>query len=130
MTIATVTVCDATRANIASLPKGMAAGYATGSGSVPWGAADWKAHPGAVRIDQAPANTAANELCDILDIERGAATLADCAPWVKAAAANWAAARRPGQRRPAIYMSLSEVTPVVNALIGGGVHSGAGLWVA
>ncbi len=130
MTIATVTVCDATHANIAHLPHGQAAGYATGSGDVPWGAADWAAHPGAVRIDQSPVNTPLNELCDVLDVERGAAALADCAPWCEAAAANVAAGKRPGQRHPAIYMSLSAVTPVVNALIAGGITEGPGLWIA
>ncbi len=130
MTIATVTVCDATRANIGHLPHGQAAGYATGSGDVPWTAADWAAHPGAVRIDQAPVNTPLNELCDVLDVERGAATLADCAPWCEAATANVAAGKRPGQRHPAIYMSLSMVTPVVNALIAGGISEGPGLWIA
>ena len=130
MTIATVTVCDATRANIGHLPHGQAAGYATGSGDVPWTAADWAAHPGAVRIDQAPVNTPLNELCDVLDVERGAATLADCAPWCEAATANVAAGKRPGQRHPAIYMSLSMVTPVVNALIAGGITEGPGLWIA
>jgi len=29
-----------------------------------------------------------------------------------------------------VYMSLSAVTPVVNALIAGGIHSGPGLWIA
>jgi len=130
MTIATVPVYDATHAGIASLPPGQHAGYATGTGTVPWTAADWAAHPGAVRIDQSPVNTALDELCDVLDMERGAATIADCAPWAEGAAANFAAARRPGQRHPAIYMSLSNVTPVVNALVTAGITSGPGLWIA
>jgi peptidoglycan hydrolase-like protein with peptidoglycan-binding domain len=37
---------------------------------------------------------------------------------------------RPGQRSPAVYMSQSRVTEVVNALAGGGTSSGVGLWVA
>lgn len=130
MTIATTTVCDATHDNVSHLPPGQAAGYATGSGGVPWTGADWAAHPGAVRIDQSPVNTPLNELCDVLDVERGAATFADCAPWAEAAAANYAAGKRPGQRRPAIYMSLSAVTPVVNALIAGGITEGPCLWIA
>jgi hypothetical protein len=128
MTIATVTVADATRANIAHLPHGLAAGYTTGSGVVPWGAADWKAHPGAVRICQDPG--ASDTTADVLDVEAGAATIARCAPWAEAAAASVAAGTRPGQRHPAIYMSLSAVTPVVNALIAGGITEGVSLWVA
>ena len=130
MTIATVTVCDAIQANIAHLPAGQVAGYTTGQGDVPWTAADWAAHPGAVRIDQSPVNTQLDELCDVLDYERGAATLADVAPWAEAAAANYASGKRPGQRSPAIYMSLGNVTPVVNALIAGGITEGPNLWIA
>jgi hypothetical protein len=128
MTIATVTVCDATHANVGSLPRGAAAGYSTGRGSVPWTVADWNAHPGAVRICQDAGATDAT--ADCLDVEAGAATIGTCARWAGAAAANYAAARRPGQRRPAVYMSLSSVTPVVNALIAGGIHEGVSLWVA
>jgi hypothetical protein len=128
MTIATVTVCDAIRANVAHLPKGLAAGYSTGSGVVPWGPAEWKAHPGAVRICQDPHAT--DTTADVLDVEAGAATVGVAARWAEAAAASVAAGKRPGQRHPAIYMSLSAVTPVVNALIAGGIHSGPGLWIA
>ena len=53
--------------------------------------------------------------------ENGAATLADLAPWRKAARAAYAACRRPGQRDPGIYTSRSRVTDVVNTLIVGGV---------
>lgn len=129
MTIATVTVCDATHDNASHLPAGQAAGYTTGSGThIRWTDADWKAHPGAVRICQDPA--ASDETADILDIEQGAATTAVAARWAQHAAANHAAGKRPGQRHPAIYMSLSAVTPVVNALIAGGVTEGPGLWIA
>ncbi len=128
MTIATVTVADAIRINIGQLPKGLAAGYTTGSGIVPWGPADWKAHPGAVRICQDPA--ASDTTADCLDVEQGAATISTVARWAEAAAASVAAGTRPGQRHPAVYMSLSAVTPVVNALTAGGIHSGVGLWVA
>jgi hypothetical protein len=128
MTIATTTVCDAIRANVSHLPKGRAAGYSTGSGAVPWGAGEWKAHPGAVRICQDPGAT--DTTADVLDVEAGAATIGVAARWAEAAAANVAAGKRPGQRHPAIYMSLSMVTPVVNALVHGGIAEGVGLWVA
>ena len=128
MTITAVTVCDAIHANAGHLPKGQAAGYSTGRGPVPWTPADWAAHPGAVRIDQDPGAT--DTTADVLDVESGAATIADCAPWAEAAAASYATGKRPGQRHPAIYMSLSSVTPVVNALIAGGIHEGVSLWIA
>jgi hypothetical protein len=125
----TVTVYDATHDNISHLPKGMAAGYSTGSGGgIRWTAADWAAHPGAVRIDQDAA--ASDPTADCLDVEAGAASPADCPGWVKRARACYTAASRPGQRHPAIYMSRSQVTPVVNALIAGGVTAGVGLWIA
>jgi hypothetical protein len=128
MTIATVTVCDAIRANIGHLPHGLAAGYTTGTGVVPWGAAEWKAHPGAVRICQDPGAT--DETADVLDVESHAAGVATVARWAEAAAANVAEGKRPGQRHPAVYMSLSAVTPVVNALVHGGISEGVSLWIA
>jgi hypothetical protein len=128
VSIATVPVYDAIRVNAGQLPPGRAAGYTTGSGTVPWSAAEWAAHPGAVRIDQDPA--ASDRTADVLDVESGAATISDCPPWCEAAEANWATARRPGQRKPAVYCSASNVTSVVNALGAAGIKSGPGLWVA
>jgi hypothetical protein len=127
--MATVQVFDCTHDNVAHLPAGMAAGYTTGTGThIQWTAADWAKHPGAVRIDQDPA--ASDPTADVLDVEAGAASPGDCAGWVKRARADYTAGRRPGQRKPAIYMSRSNVTPVANALIKGGVTSGVGLWIA
>jgi len=67
---------DAIRTNISSLPKGaqVYAGYATGSGVVPWTEADFTAHATALgpclRIDQDPAAS---------DATFGAAVAADAA---------------------------------------------------
>ena len=117
---------DATGSNYSHLPKGLFyAGYSTGSGGVAWTAAQWAAHPNAIRICQDPGAT--DQTADILDVESGAATLADCAPWAKAALANFRSAARPGQRSPAIYCSQSNVTSVVNALSG---VTGIGLFIA
>jgi hypothetical protein len=125
----TVLVCDATHDNVARLPHGMAAGYATGTGThIRWTAADWAAHPGAVRICQNPA--ASDPTADVLDVEQGAATPATAPGWVKRARAAYDAAARPGQRKPAIYASRSRITEVCNALTAGGVTSGVGLWIA
>jgi len=124
---------DCTHANLAAVPKGaQLAGYATGIGSgIPWTAADWAAHPGAIRIAQS-ASLATDEAvhADVLDVEAGAATISECAPWARDAMAAFARGARPGQRHPAIYFSASNVHAVVNALISGGVTSGVGLWIA
>jgi Putative peptidoglycan binding domain len=125
---------DAIRTSIPSLPKGaqVYAGYSTGFGDIPWSEQDFAQHATALgpclRIDQDPA--ASDPTADYLDVERGAATFGDCAWWAKRALADFKSGRRPGQRPPAIYMSASNVTTVVNALISGGVTSGVGLVVA
>ncbi len=131
MTAAIIDGADATGGNVAALPAGLGitAGYVTGSGSVPWSAEQWAAHPDAIRIDQSPQDTPADETADVLDYENGAATLADVAPWSLAARAAWARAARPGQRHPAIYASSSNLTAVCNALAAAHV-TGVGLWVA
>ena len=131
MTIAVIDGADATGGNLASLPAGFAvlAGYSTGSDGVPWSAEQWSSHPDAIRIDQSPENTAADETADVLDVEAGAATFADIAPWALAARSAWARAARPGQRHPAVYASESNLTPVCNALAVAEV-TGVGLFVA
>ena len=128
-----ITVYDATSVNLGklTLPAGVKmAGYGTGSGGVPWTGAQWRQHPDAIRIDQSPVNTPADETMDVLDIENSAATLADLPQWVHAAWGNYHAAARPGQRTPAIYMSRSMVTPVANTLVKAGIKSGVNLWLA
>jgi hypothetical protein len=122
---------DATHAFISQLPRGsQACGYDTGSDGVPWTAADWAAHPGAVHIDQDPA--ASDFTADVLDCERGAVPVGSplIPVWASMAHTRFMLATRPGQRRPAVYCSASSVTANVNALIAGGVRSGVGLWVA
>lgn len=127
------TVYDCTGANIGSfkVPPGvLLAGYITGSGEVPWTDAQFSRFPGAVRIDQSPQNTPADETADVIDMESEAATLNDLTEWVHAARTSYALATRPGQREPAVYCSRSNVTPVANVLIAGGITSGVYLWVA
>src|SRR5579875_2578767 len=106
MTLTTVYDCTGRNlaAALAQVPAGsQLAGYVTGTGPVPWTAADWQAHPTAVRIDQSPVITAADTTADVLDFEAGAATLADIVPWARAAWSNRSKGVRPGQRWPAIY---------------------------
>lgn len=124
---------DVTHANIKYAPvnKVQMAGYVTGSPDIVWTAADWQLYPNAVRIDQSPANTPLDETADVLDVENGAATLADIVPWTRAALANFAKVTRTGQRLPLIYTSAANVTPVANVLTGAGLTKGdVGLWVA
>ena len=117
---------DATHANISHLPQGhQAAGYSTGSPDIKWTDADWHAHPGALRIDQDAG--AVDATADYLDVERGAATIAEAPGWVRRAQKSYRDAVRPGQRSPAVYLSASQVTPLVNALIAAGIKSGVGL---
>jgi hypothetical protein len=125
-----VLIYDATGANAGALPTGQAAGYLTGSGPVPWTPAQWSAHPGAVRIDQSPVVTELDETADVLDYERGAATLADVPVWAAGALRAFHTGARPGQRSPAVYASQDNITPVVNTLIAAGITSGIGLGVA
>lgn len=132
MNIATTIGYDATGANVGHLPRGQHAAYVTGSGSVPWSAAQLAADPGVIQIDQAPVDTPVNELADVLDIERGAATLEDLVTWVRAALANFHDGARPGQRSPAVYCSrkgtfgVSAVVKTLNAA----KLTGIGLWIA
>lgn len=129
----TTTVYDCIGANLGKFPVPagvLMAAYITGSGDVPWSAAQLAGHPRAVRIDQSPIDTPADELADVIDMENRAATLEDLPPWVHAARTNYDLAIRPGQRRPAVYCSRSNVTPVANTLIAAGITGNVHLWVA
>lgn len=120
---------DAIHINIGKLPpKTQNAGYTTGSSDIRWREADWDSHPTAVRIDQD--FNASDPSADVLDVENGAATFADCPFWAKKAREDYDNVARAGQRNPTIYTSESNVTNVANALVNGGVKSGVGLWVA
>lgn len=114
-----------------TVPGGIVvAGYITGSNGVQWPDTAWAKYPSAIRIDQSPVLNAVDETADVADVENGAMTIAECPTWAKAAMANYRNAVRPGQRSPLIYASASVITDVVNALVGAGVTSGIGLWVA
>lgn len=124
-------VYDATHANIGNLPDAASyAGYVTGSPDIVWTDADWKAHPNAIRIDQTPAGTPWDALADGDDYERGAVSLPELPVRAKLRMHAFNSNARPGQRRPFVYASESNLTDVANALVHGGVTSGVGLWVA
>lgn len=128
MPISTRLAYDAIHTSINALPPGQHCGYTTGSGGICWTAADWAAHPGAVRIDQDA--YARDTTADILDVENGAATPADCPSWVKNARTSYRSDTRAGQRSPAIYTNGSNLSAVCNSLVAGGVTSGVGIWLA
>ena len=126
------TVYDCTGANLGKFPVPpgvLLAGYVTGSNGVPWTEAQFAAHPGAIRIDQSPVNTVADETADFIDVEPGAGTVQDVPGWVKSARINFNTAVRPGQRWPAVYVEESELTPVVNALAAAGLGGNVGLFL-
>lgn len=119
---------DCTGANEPFMPDNVQlAGYDTGTPGIRWTNKQLNAHPGTIRIDQ---DFGSKPSSDVLDVERGAATIADVPVWAKQAQADFTSAARPGQRHPATYESASNVTPVVDALIAGGIKSGVGLYVA
>ena len=126
---------DVTGSMLDSAPQGVQlASYVTeaspGDG-IAMTAAQLAAHPGIIRISQQPSLSADEQgYPDVLDYESLAATLSDVAPWAADMQAAFKAGKRPGQREPSVYQSANNVTPVVNALIAGGVTSGVGLWVA
>jgi hypothetical protein len=120
MTVRVTPVFDCMAANIEHLPKGLAAGYTTGTDGtngtldIKWSQAEFNAHPGALRICQDAGAT--DHTADILDLERGAATLDDLGPWCRKAQTSFKAVERPGQREPSIYSSASNIPAVVTRL--------------
>lgn len=124
-------VYDATHANIGNLPDSASyAGYVTGTSDIVWTDADWKSHSNAIRIDQTPVGTPWDATADGDDYERGAVALSELPVRAKLRMHAFNSNTRPGQRRPFVYASASNLTPVANALVAGGVTSGVGLWVA
>lgn len=119
---------DAIAANASHLPSGQTAGYDTGTPDIKWPASLWQQHPQGVHIDQDV--NASDFTSDVLDVERGAATVNEAANWYARALQNFETHVRSGQRMPAIYTSASNITALVNALIASGVKSGPQLWVA
>lgn len=119
---------DIIHANIDHAPAGQLAGYTTGTPDIVWPAGSWAAHPGSVRIDQDAA--ASDHTADVLDVERGAATIAEVPAWFAATLASYQTGKRPGQRYPAVYLSQSNVTPLANALVSAGHQFTPRLWVA
>lgn len=128
-----VKVVDCTGAALSNVapPQGaLMAGYTTGSGAVPWTAAQFAAHPGAVRINQSPRGAAADPTADVFDVEPQAGTIDGIPEWVHQAWTSYRTARRPGQRTPCLYLNTSELTPAANALNAAGITSGVSIWLA
>lgn len=131
MDLTTVYDCMGVNLGKFTIPAGVKmAGYVTGSGDVPWTDAQFRAHPDAIRIDQSPLNTPADETADVYDLEANAGTLDGLAGWVHGAWASYTSGRRPGQRKPTVYCSRSTVTPAVNQLLSVGITHGVNLFIA
>lgn len=125
----TVTGYDVTSSNYALRPAtGQAALYITGSADIVATRAMLAANPKAVQIDQSPVITAIDTTADAYDVERGAITIAELGEVINDAWANFKKGVRPGQRKPMVYASLSNITPVANALVA--AKTTASLWVA
>jgi lysozyme family protein len=117
---------DATTGNVGTLPAGQHCGYTTGTG-VAWSLEQFDADPGALRICQSAGAT--DTAADVLDVESGAATVADVPGWVQKARVSFIAGSRPGQRMPMVYCSGENVTPIANALSAAGI-TGVPIWLA
>jgi hypothetical protein len=126
------TVYDCPGANLGKFPVPpgvLMAGYSTGSGDVPWSDAQFAQNPGALRIDQSPVDTPADETADMIDVELLAGTVADVPAWVHGAWVSYQTGRRPGQRKPTVYVEQSELTPVANTLSAAGITNGVNLFL-
>lgn len=120
---------DATAANFDMLPThGYHVGYTTGTSDIQWTSGMWARYPRAVRICQDAGAT--DKTADVVDIERGAATIADAVAWYPEALANFRNGTRPGQRWPACYASMNNITPLANAFIAAKITSGPCLFIA
>jgi hypothetical protein len=122
--MSTVTGYDVTASNYALRPSsGQIALYVTGNDGIAASAAMLAANPKAIRIDQSPVITAIDTTADVYDLEAGAVTVAEIGQVIKDAWNNFNHAVRPGQRKPMVYMSASNLTPVANALVAAGTTS-------
>lgn len=124
----TVDGWDATGAQLDGAPHGQGATYTTGSDGIAATPAQLADRPGIVRICQDAGAT--DETADVLDIETGAATVADAAGWIKRARASYAAGKRPGQREPALYRSGGALRDLFDVLDAARVTGRVWIWVA
>jgi hypothetical protein len=114
-------------------PGFLPAFYSTGSATIKATSTMWKAHPTALRIDQANGQ---DDTADIFDVEPGCYNAVSVVARVKVAMASYKAVKRPGQRWPAVYASRKGkpgygITDVTNALDAAGLHNqNIGLYIA
>jgi hypothetical protein len=128
--IATVGMIDATHASVGNIPltAPKVAGYVTGSEGVAWTAADWARFPRASRIsiDQDAGSPAFSKgTAEVLDVETGAATIADAVTGV--------IARHKAGRYSTIYIDTSNLDALKKALTDAGsaiAMNRVGFWIA
>lgn len=118
---------DCISTNLGFTPVAQRAGYATGSADIKWTAVQFANNPGVIVIDQDPGAT--DHTADVLDVESGAATVAEIPAWVRDALASYAANARPGQRMPLIYVSRSNLDAACKAITDN-KFIGVGIWLA
>lgn len=118
MAITVLDMYDTTGDKVSQLPAGhQVAGYTTGSAGVKWTPAQFAAFTNptpAVRIDQD--SSAADPTADILDVENGAATVAEIPHWITLARQSFNSGMRLGQRWPGVYCATGTLTAAVNIL--------------
>lgn len=121
---------DVIACNLAHAPAGaQLCGYTTGTPGIRWTSPDWSRHPGAVRICQDA--TASDWTADVLDVERGAATIEEAPGWARRALSSHQLKTRRGQRTPLVYVEMSRVTPLANVLTAARLATGqVGLFIA
>lgn len=127
------TIYDCMGSNLPNLtvpPHVMLAGYDTGTNGVAWTSQQFNDNPGALHIWQSPQVPNASATFDVYDLEANAGTLPILPIAIHNAQIAYQAAFRPGQRRPAPYMSRDTVTAAVNALTAHGLTTGVGIWLA
>lgn len=121
-----VLAADAIFTNISTIPSGLVrVGYTTGSSNIKWPTSEFRATD--VRICQ---DNGSDLTADELDVETGAATNIDACVWWPKAHENFVNAVRPGQRFPALYTDMNNLTPMVNALVNAKITSGPVLHLA
>lgn len=124
MSVPTTVGMDTVRTAAQNIPANAQCvlGYDTGSGIVPWTQTEWNRFTSAIKLHITQVNGTNNVDSDIIDIEPQAATIDQAVEWCKE--------RIAAHKIPTCYLSESNVTPLVNALVAVGINSGVYLGVA
>lgn len=124
MSVPTTIGMDTIRTSAHNIPRNAPCviGYDTGSDTVPWSQTEWDMFPNSIKLHITQLNGVNDLDSDIIDIEDLAATIPEAVQWCKD--------RKARGKIATCYCSGSNVTPLVNALIAGGINNGVYLGVA